>query len=59
MILVAQMSDKDLESRIEGGKYIYIKLDSHRNIFFTLMIILKIKQLNRQTLHIKGNTNNP
>lgn len=47
MILVAQMGDKDLESRIEGGKYIYIKLDSHRNIFFILMIILKIKQLNR------------
>lgn len=56
MIVVAQMSDKDLESRIEGGKYMYIKVHSHRNIFFTLMIILKIKQ---QTLYIKGNTNNP
>lgn len=44
MIVIAQLSDKDLESRIEGGKYMYIKLDSHRNIFFTLMIILKIKQ---------------
>ena len=37
------MGDKDLESRIKGGKYMYIKLDSHRNIYFYINDYIKDK----------------
>ena len=52
MILVAQMG---IQNR--GGRCMYINY-TYIEIYFYINDYIKDKQLNRQTLHIKGNTDN-